>query len=224
MNHKIIKQAFHVALPIMTSYFFMSITYGLMMQSAGFGWYYSLLVSMVIYTGAYQFVFISMLQSMTPLYSVALTALFMNSRNAFYVLPNAYEYKQMGKKALYMVHTLGDETFAADTYVKKSQLEHKHDTMFDVHVLARLSWMSGSVIGGVAGSLIPFDLTGIDFCMTAMFITIFIDQWRSTKEHFPQLLGLLVAVLCFYFLGSNFMLWAMMIASLILLLDIWRKS
>lgn len=213
---KILRQALHFALPIMTSYFFISITYGLMMNQAGFNWFYALAISFLIYTGAYQFIFISMLANAVPLPSVILTALFMNSRNSFYVLSNADVYSQMKGRSIYMVHTLGDETFAADTVIKKSDLPDRPDTMMGVHMLARLSWMAGAVIGGVAGSLIPLDLTGIDFCMTAMFITIFLDQWQG-GDHFAQLSGLIIAVICYFVIGDNFMLVAMVLATILLL-------
>ena len=47
------KEAFLHALPIMGSYFFVSMAYGLMMQEAGFGWGWSLLTSLTVYTGAF---------------------------------------------------------------------------------------------------------------------------------------------------------------------------
>ena len=50
------KEAFLHTLPIMGSYFFVSMAYGLMMQEAGFGWGWSLLTSLTVYTGAFQFV------------------------------------------------------------------------------------------------------------------------------------------------------------------------
>lgn len=214
---KILRQAMHYALPIMTSYFFISITYGLLMNQAGFGWYLALIISFLVYTGAYQFIFTTMLASAAPLYSVALTALFMNSRNSFYVLSNADIYNRMKGHVLYMVHTTTDETFAADTVIKKADLDNRDDTMRYVHILARMAWMAGAVVGGVAGSIIPLDLTGIDFCMTAMFITIFVDQWQETDDHFAQLGGLIIAVICYFLIGDQFMLVAMVIATAMLL-------
>lgn len=216
---KILRSAFHYALPIMTSYFFISITYGLLLNQAGFGWYLALIISLLVYTGAYQFIFTTMLQTGAPLVTVALTALFMNSRNSFYVLSNADIFSRMKKgQALYMVHTTTDETFAADTVIKKADLDHRYDTMRLVHILARLAWMAGAVVGGVAGSVIPFDLTGIDFCMTAMFITIFVDQWQETSQHFAQLSGLIIAIICYFLIGDQFMLAAMVIATILLLI------
>ena len=57
------KYAFIKSIPIMCSYIFVSIDYGIMMEDAGFKWYYSLLVSMTVYTGAFQFVLITFLSS-----------------------------------------------------------------------------------------------------------------------------------------------------------------
>lgn len=55
------KEAFLHVLPIMGSYFFVSMAYGLMMQEAGFGWGWSLLTSLTVYTGAFQFVLVTFL-------------------------------------------------------------------------------------------------------------------------------------------------------------------
>lgn len=52
------KNAFLKSIPIMCSYIFVSMAYGIMMENAGFGWYYSLFVSLTVYTGAFQFVLI----------------------------------------------------------------------------------------------------------------------------------------------------------------------
>ena len=53
------KQAFIKSIPIMCSYVFVSMAYGMMMENAGFAWYYSLFTSLTVYTGAFQFVLIT---------------------------------------------------------------------------------------------------------------------------------------------------------------------
>ena len=78
---------------------------------------------------------------------------------------------------------------------------------------------SGAVLGGILGQIIPFDLTGIDFCMTALFLIIFIDQWERVKKHTPALTGLGIGVICLLIFGKNrFMLPALLIVSALLLL------
>ena len=79
--------------------------------------------------------------------------------------------------------------------------------------------MAGSVIGGVLGQLIPFEFEGIDFCMTALFVTIFIDQWENADRHTPALLGIAVGIICLIIFGQgSFMLPALLIASAILIM------
>ena len=64
--------------------------------------------------------------------------------------------------------------------------------------------------------MIPFDLTGIDFCMTALFIIIFMDQ--LDKDHFPAVVGIVIAIICSIVFGSqNFMFPSLIISSMILL-------
>lgn len=49
----IIKTAFIKSLPILCSYIFLGMAYGILMEEAGLHWYYSLLISLVVYTGPF---------------------------------------------------------------------------------------------------------------------------------------------------------------------------
>ena len=213
-----LKTAFVKSIPIFCSYVFVSMAYGMMMASAGFPWYDSLLVSLTVYTGAFQFVLITFLSSGASLITIALTALLMNSRQSFYSLTFLKEFKQMGRRKLYMIHTMTDETYAVNCTLDLPKKE-KEDTMFLVALFSRCYWIVGSVLGGILGQIIPFDLTGIDFCMTALFLIIFIDQWEKAEKHTPALTGLGIGVICLLIFGENrFMLPALLIVSALLLL------
>lgn len=176
-----LKTAFVKSIPIFCSYVFVSMAYGMMMASAGFPWYDSLLVSLTVYTGAFQFVLITFLSSGASLITIALTALLMNSRQSFYSITFLKEFKQMGRRKLYMIHTMTDETYAVNCTLDLPKKE-KEDTMFLVALFSRCYWIVGSVLGGILGQIVPFDLTGLDFCMTALFLIIFIDQWEKQRS------------------------------------------
>ena len=213
-----LKTAFVKSIPIFCSYVFVSMAYGMMMASAGFPWYDSLLVSLTVYTGAFQFVLITFLSSGASLITIALTALLMNSRQSFYSITFLKEFKQMGLRKLYMIHTMTDETYAVNCTLDLPKKE-KEDTMFLVALFSRCYWIVGSVLGGILGQIIPFDLTGLDFCMTALFLIIFIDQWEKAEKHTPALTGLGTGVICLLIFGENrFMLPALLIVSALLLL------
>ena len=214
------KNAFLKSIPIMCSYIFVSMAYGIMMEEAGFHWYYSLLISLTIYTGAFQFVLITFLSSGASIVTIAVTALLMNSRQSFYSLSFLETFRKMGRKKLYMIHTMTDETYAVNlTLEAECQDEKKkEDSMFGVAFLSRCYWMFGAVMGGLIGQLIPFELTGIDFCMTALFIIIFIDQWEKADKHFPAVAGVLIAVIALMIFGQRaFMLPALVIVSGVLI-------
>lgn len=111
---EVLKQAFVKALPITGSYLFVSMAYGLTMQEAGLSWFWSLFTSLTVYTGAFQFVLVTFLSSGASILTIALTALFMNSRQFFYGLTFVEDFKKMGKRYPYMVHTMTDETYKAE--------------------------------------------------------------------------------------------------------------
>lgn len=213
-NKEIIKKAFKQSIPIMCSYLFVSIAYGMMMNEAGFAWYVSLLVSFLIYTGAFQFLLITLLSGGTSLLTISVTALLMNSRQLFYSLSFIDVFNKM-KQKWYMIFTMTDETYAVNYNL---EAQDKEEVMFYVAFFSRCYWLVGTLLGAFLGKMIPFDLTGIDFCMTALFIIIFIDQLEKNKDHFPAGVGVVVAIVCLIVFGSqNFMLPSLIISSMILL-------
>ena len=210
------KLAFVKSLPIMCSYFFLGAAYGIMMEETGFPWYVALLLSMTVYTGAFQFVLITFLCTGASLLTIAITALLMNSRQSFYSLTFLNDFKRMGKRKLYMIHSLTDETYAVNCTLELPRKE-KEDTMFGVALLSHCYWMAATVAGAVLGQLIPFELEGIDFCMTALFGIIFMDQWKKASSHIPALAGLTCGIVCLLIFGqSSFILPALLLVSGIL--------
>ena len=223
MYHNYMKTAFIKSFPVICSYLFVSVAYGLTMAEAGFPWYISLAISLTVYTGAFQFVLISFLVSVTPAITVLLTAVLMNARQSFYSLTFVNEFQKYTKekmgtgKLLYMIHTMTDETYAVNNTLQLEGTE-KRAVMLRVAFLSRCAWMCGTVLGGLAGQILPFRMEGIDFCMTALFITIMMDQWQKADSHVPALTGLCTAVCCLLlFEKNNFILPALLSTSFLLI-------
>ena len=129
----------------------------------------------------------------TSLLTIGVTALLMNSRQLFYSLSFIDVFNKM-KQKWYMIFTMTDETYAVNCNLED---QDKEQVMFYVAL---------------------FDLTGIDFCMTALFIIIFMDQLEKNKDHFPAVVGIVIAIICLIVFGSqNFMLPSLIISSMILL-------
>lgn len=216
MKKEVWKIALRESLPILLSYVFIAIAFGITMSDAGYPWYLSLLSSVAVYTGAFQFVLMSLMAGGASLMTVAVTALLMNSRQTFYALSFVDEFRSMGKKAPLMVHTLTDETYAVDCSLPRDLPERKN-VLFHVAVLSYAYWILGTLLGAALGQILPWNLEGIDFCMTALFVVILMQQWEKTTDHFPALLGGGMALVCLSVLGPDrFMLPALLITSAIL--------
>lgn len=200
----------------MCSYLFVSIAYRMMMNEAGFAWYVSLLISFLIYTGAFQFLLITLLSSGTSLLTIGIMDFLMNSRQLFYSVFFVDIFNKM-KQKWYMIFTMTDETYAINCSLEEN--ENEKEVMFYVALFSRIYWLIGTLLGVFLGQMIPFDLTGIDFCMTALFIIIFYDQLEKNKDRFPAIVGIVVAIICLCIFGSqNFMLPSLIISSMVLLI------
>lgn len=216
MKKSLARQAFALSLPILCSYVFISMAYGMVMADAGFPWYTALLASLTIYTGTFQFALVSFLTAGASLGAIALTALLMNSRHIFYSLTFLEEFRRLGWRAPYLIYTLTDENYAVNCALAPDE-PGRHTLMLLVALFSRCYWMLGTLCGALLGQWIPWDMTGIDFCMTALFEIILIDQWEKSRDHAPALWGGAIAFACLaVFGGANFMLPALLIISALL--------
>ena len=78
-------------------------------------------------------------------------------------------------------------------------------------------------MGSLLGQIIPFSTEGIDFSLTALFITVFVEQWKSTGDHIPAIIGVAASVVCLAVFGTgNFLIPAMILITLSL--TIYRKT
>ena len=84
--------------------------------------------------------------------------------------------------------------------------------MFCIAFFDHLYWIAGCTIGATAGSFAFFKTTGIDFVMTALFVTILLDQWKHKRGRIPSLIGLGATAVCLVlFSRENFILVALVV-------------
>jgi len=118
-----------------------------------------------------------------------------------------------------MIFSLTDETYALMCQMDSFQHEDISKIRFAVAMLNQSYWISGCVLGAMLGSFIPFNLKGIEFAMPSLFMVMFVEQWRSKKNHFPSLLGVGVGLVALFLLGADrFILPALSVVTLTFLL------
>ena len=218
MKNNILKVALIRTIPVMTGYLVLGFGFGILSEKNGCGILWALAMSAFIYAGSMQYVTISLLASGASLVTAALTTLMVNARHLFYGISMIEKYRGTGKKKPYLIFALTDETYSL--VCGEPEFEEKEQKIYYlmVSMLNQLYWIVGSVAGAWFGSVVTFNTAGIDFAMTALFVTVFVEQWLSTKNHVPALIGLGTSVVCLAIFGSEkFLIPAMILISVLLL-------
>ena len=216
---KALRYAFIRTLPVLCGYLFLGLAFGLLLQEGGYDLRWALLISTCVYAGSMQFVMLSFLGTDISLLSVALMTLSVNCRHVFYGLSMLSTYKGMGRVFPYMVFSLTDETYSLQISPEPipAGLDEKRVRFF-MSLLDQVYWVLGSTAGAALGQLLPFDMTGIDFAMTALFVVIFVDQWRAASSHLPAIVGVACALVFLLLLGADSFLLPALITACALLL------
>lgn len=218
-NIRALKAAFPHTLPVLAGFLFLGMAYGVLMTSKGFSWVWSLLMSTCVFAGSMQFVAVTLLTAaFNPLYAFLLT-LMVNARHLFYGIAMLGKYKGTGKAKPYLIFALCDETFSILCSAEPPAGVSRTRFMLFVALLDQAYWVLGSLLGGIAGQFIPFNTEGLDFALTALFVVILVNQWKSTTRHAPVLIGLGCSVLALLLFGpDNFLIPAMALIGVVLTL------
>lgn len=200
---KTITYSFRSSLPVMAGYVVLGIGFGILLHSKGFGVLWAFFMSLFIYAGSMQYVAIDLLAVGANLITVAIMTVMVNIRHLFYGIAMILKYRDTGKIKPYLIFALTDETFSLVCSPDLPEGIDEKGYYFFVSFFDHCYWIFGSVVGSLLGNIIPFDTTGIDFSMTALFLVIVFGQWENTIEHKPALTGLLISMVCLFIFGSS---------------------
>ena len=200
MQHRERAKALRLTIPVACGYLFLGTAFGAMLAQAGFGPVWALAASGLVYAGSLQFVMVPFMAAGTSLATVALTALMVNARHIFYGLSWIERFSRMGAWRPYMIFSLTDETYSVFCSLPG---EEKDGVMVCVSLYDQMYWVLGSLIGSVLATSLPFDLTGIDFSMTALFIVICVERALAKENRAALCVGALCAAGSLMLLGPD---------------------
>lgn len=221
--HKAFRCAFPYTIPIFAGFWFLGLTYGIYMNVSGFSFWYPMLMSLTIFAGSMEFVTVNLLLgAFDPLQALALT-LMINARHLFYGISMLDKYRGTGWKKCYLIFGMCDESFSINCSAEIPKDVDRGWFMFFVTLLNHFYWFSGATLGGIFGSLLHFNTEGLEFVMTAMFVVIFLEQWRKERRHTSALLGLALPLLCLILFGADNFIIPAMAALLLALTGLRRK-
>lgn len=214
---KAIQAAFPHTIPILFGYLSIGIPFGLLLENAGYNVLWAFFMSLVIFSGSMQYLAVGMMTTGLGLFEVAMMSFLVNVRYMFYGLSFIERFGKMGWKKYYMIFALTDETYSLLCSVKAPKGVDEDKFILSIAALNHSYWIIGSIIGSLAGSLITFNSAGMDFAMTALFLVIFLDQWRDYPTHIPAILGSAATILALIIFGGDNLALPAMIFILILL-------
>ncbi len=222
-NKKLLKTAFVRSIPVLAGYMAIGISFGILLSLKGYGVLWALAMSLFIYAGSMQFVTIDLLGGAASLISAALLTLMVNARHLFYGISMIDKYRGTGKKKPYLIFALTDETYSLVCSGEAPDGVDREKYFLLVSLFNHCYWIAGSVIGSLVGSMISFNSEGLEFAMTALFVTVFVEQWKSTKDHIPALVGVAISVVCLLIFGADRFLIPTM-AAITLVLGLLQKK
>jgi 4-azaleucine resistance transporter AzlC len=216
LNRKTFSLAFRASLPVMAGYVALGIGFGVLLQNQGYGFLWAALMSTTIYAGSMEYAALDLISGGASLITTALMTLMINARHFFYGLSMLDKYQDTGRAKPYLIFALTDETYSLVCSPAPDGVKPKQYYLL-VSLFNQIYWVVGSALGGLVGPILPFDSTGMDFAMTALFVVIFVEQWLSAKTHIPALLGLGITAACLVALGpTRFVIPSMVLITLIL--------
>lgn len=196
MVWKAFRAAFPHTIPIFAGFWFLGMAYGIYMNALGFSFVYPALMALFIFGGSLEFVAGSMLVASFAPVQALLLVLIIQARHLFYGIAMLDRFRGLGWKRPYLIFGMCDETFSINYAADIPQDVDRGWFMFFVTLLNQVYWVSGAALGGLLGGVLPFDTTGVEFAMTALFLVIFLEQWLKERQHITALIGLGATIAC----------------------------
>lgn len=223
MKKHAIKIAFRDTIPVLTGYLFLGIGFGILLNQNGYGIVWAFFMALFIFAGSAQYLAVSLLASRASLIGTAIAILLLNARHLFYGISLIDTYKDAGKKKPYLIFALTDETYSLVTQNNPPEGIGRTEYCFLVSLFNHIYWICGCTLGNILGFALPIDFKGVEFVLTALFVTMFVEQWLSHKDHRPAIIGVMSTTLCLLILGKEiFLIPAMLLIAA--LLTISRKT
>lgn len=218
------RAALPATLPVLTGFLCIGIAYGLLMETKGYGPLWSALMSAVAFCGSMQFVAITLLTAAFDPLQAFLLSLMVNARHLFYGLAMLGKYKGLGRlRRFFVIYTMCDENFSLTSTLEPPEDVDRGDFYFCLCLLNYSYWIAASALGGLLGSLITFDTTGMDFALSALFVVLFLEQWKKRENRPSGVIGILCAAAALALFGADNMIIPAMVLIVAVLLAGRRK-
>ena len=218
------KYALKQSLPVMAGYLVLGMGFGILLKTKGYGVGWAFFMSLSIYAGSIQYIAIDLLAGGATVLTAALMTFMVNARHLFYGISMIERYRDTAPYKPYLIFGLTDETYSLVCSGDVPDGVEKKKYYFFLTLFNQCYWIIGSVVGSLIGNLINFNTAGIEFSMTALFLVIFTEQWKSAGKHISAVVGAGTSIICLLIFGADNFLIPSMIAITVILTLLRRKG
>lgn len=188
--------AFKDALPIMTAYVPIAITFGVVSMNSGLSWLQTILISVVVYAGGAQFMLVGFVAAGVSPVSTMVSVLLVNLRHILYgtTIGPALSNWSEGHRWL-NAFGLTDEVFALTGHrMQAVEPEPAYQHMFVFSCYA--SWVLGTLIGVGIGRAVPASWSNVlGFALPALFLALLLIGGRTLAYLLAAFVGAGCAIL-----------------------------
>ncbi len=214
-HHHYFAEGASLSLPVAIAMLPFSLGLGLFVAKSGLPWWCAPFFAAVVFAGSLEFLLVGMVSSLTPLASIAAATFLVNLRHVFYALSfPLQQYKGIAGK-FFGIYTLCDETWALTSRPEATRWPGAK--LFGVQIVIYVVWILGTLAGVLVGSIIPENIEGFEFGVTAFFIVLAIDAYKERPSRKILGLSLFLAALSMEMVKDTMVALAMGIYLLILL-------
>jgi len=177
-------QGIQAGLPIFLGYFPIAIAFGALAVQAQLNWMEAVLMSLIVFAGASQFVGVSMFLAGAGAAQIIATTFFLNLRHLIMSLAVNDQMRHFsGEWKGFLSFFITDETFALLTLGGgKDRLESRTPGyMAGLMITAYLGWVTGTAVGGLGASFIPPEITtAMSVGLYGLFIGLLVPPARKS--------------------------------------------
>lgn len=198
--------AFRNTYTIGISWIPVALAFGLIVRECDIPFYWAGLSGLLCPCGSLQMLIFSLVMSNVTWGSVLIVSAAVSFRHIFYGLSFLERFRRFGSSRFYMIYMLCDELYSVYCAVDIPKDLDERKVHLTVAVLLQSYWVALSTVSALLGASIPFDLTGIDFALTALFMVTLIEMLRSGETKIPAACAAICGILSFIAAGPDYFL------------------
>ncbi len=191
-------------LPLIVSTLAIGTVFGVLSRQKALGIGEALLMSGLVFGGSAQFLVLSLWGASLPVLTIVIATLVINIR---YILMGSTLSPWFAR--LSWLKTYGSLFFLTDeswALMMRRADEEEHDGAFLLGsgLVLYLSWLAGTTIGQVLGSVVSNPAQwGLDFAFPAIFAALLVGMWKGKSDLLPWLVAAVVAVISAHLLPNE---------------------